>query len=273
MSVSCHAWATQPAGVSFCFFLPADPACTATGCGSRGGAKVRRMRDDCLPTALPFRARCPLPQTALLTNTLVCLPTGLGKTLIAAVVMHNFARWFPEARAACRAWCTRCLAGLLCTLPCRPGAHAACQACCARCLTQAQTAPWFARPVESIAALATCPPISRCCLPPCLQGKVVFVAPTKPLVAQQVDACHSFMGMSKAGFCELTGAAGNSAGRTLQGRRCVVLCAVVQCSRPDEAATRCFHHALRATTAASHHQCWLHWVNSKAPTHAMLNHG
>ncbi|PRW60577.1 Fanconi anemia group M isoform X3 [Chlorella sorokiniana] len=71
-------------------------------------------------------------QTALLTNTLVCLPTGLGKTLIAAVVMHNFARWFPE-------------------------------------------------------------------------GKVVFVAPTKPLVAQQVDACHSFMGMSKAGFCELTG--------------------------------------------------------------------
>ena len=35
-------------------------------------------------------------QTSLLTNTLVCLPTGLGKTLIAAVVMHNFCRWFPE---------------------------------------------------------------------------------------------------------------------------------------------------------------------------------
>ncbi len=33
---------------------------------------------------------------ALLQNTLVCLPTGLGKTLIAAVVMHNFCRWFPE---------------------------------------------------------------------------------------------------------------------------------------------------------------------------------
>lgn len=46
----------------------------------------------------------PAPQqTALLTNTLVCLPTGLGKTLIAAVVMHNFARWFPE----------------VCGLPCR----------------------------------------------------------------------------------------------------------------------------------------------------------
>ena len=35
-------------------------------------------------------------RTCLLCNTLVCLPTGLGKTLIAAVVMHNFTRWFPE---------------------------------------------------------------------------------------------------------------------------------------------------------------------------------
>ena len=34
--------------------------------------------------------------SALMRNTLVCLPTGLGKTLIAAVVMHNFTRWFPE---------------------------------------------------------------------------------------------------------------------------------------------------------------------------------
>lgn len=35
---------------------------------------------------------------ALGANTLVALPTGLGKTLIAAVVMLNFYRWFPEAR-------------------------------------------------------------------------------------------------------------------------------------------------------------------------------
>ena len=42
--------------------------------------------------------------------------------------------------------------------------------------------------------------------PPPPQGKVVFVAPTKPLVAQQEDACHSFMGMSRDSFCELTGA-------------------------------------------------------------------
>jgi Fanconi anemia group M protein len=70
--------------------------------------------------------------TALLQNTLVCLPTGLGKTLIAAVVMHNFSRWFPE-------------------------------------------------------------------------GKVVFVAPTKPLVSQQIEACRQFMGLSPQATAELTG--------------------------------------------------------------------
>jgi hypothetical protein len=37
---------------------------------------------------------------ALLSNTLVCYPTGLGKTLIAAVVMHNFVRWFPKVRTS-----------------------------------------------------------------------------------------------------------------------------------------------------------------------------
>jgi hypothetical protein len=42
-------------------------------------------------------------RSALLANTLVCLPTGLGKTLIAAVVMYNYYRWFPQgALAACR---------------------------------------------------------------------------------------------------------------------------------------------------------------------------
>jgi ERCC4-related helicase len=70
--------------------------------------------------------------TALLQNTLVCLPTGLGKTLIAAVVMHNFSRWFPES-------------------------------------------------------------------------KVVFVAPTKPLVSQQIEACRRFMGLSPEATAELTG--------------------------------------------------------------------
>ncbi len=46
---------------------------------------------------MPERAyQIDIINTALLQNTLVCLPTGLGKTLIAAVIMHNFTRWFPE---------------------------------------------------------------------------------------------------------------------------------------------------------------------------------
>ena len=46
----------------------------------------------------PREYQLELIQTALLQNTLVCLPTGLGKTLIAAVVMYNFSRWFPQVR-------------------------------------------------------------------------------------------------------------------------------------------------------------------------------
>ncbi|KAJ6627172.1 hypothetical protein B0H10DRAFT_1780302 [Mycena sp. CBHHK59/15] len=68
----------------------------------------------------------------LFENTIVALPTGLGKTFVAGVVMLNFYRWFPE-------------------------------------------------------------------------GKVVFVAPTKPLVAQQIDACHKTCGIPGSDAVELTG--------------------------------------------------------------------
>ncbi|CAH8451363.1 unnamed protein product [Schistosoma turkestanicum] len=37
-------------------------------------------------------------EQCLYKNTLVCLPTGLGKTFIAAVVMYNFFRWYPAGR-------------------------------------------------------------------------------------------------------------------------------------------------------------------------------
>ncbi|KAJ2796618.1 3'-5' DNA helicase, partial [Coemansia guatemalensis] len=36
-------------------------------------------------------------QRCIFQNTLVALPTGMGKTLIAAVVMANYARWFPNS--------------------------------------------------------------------------------------------------------------------------------------------------------------------------------
>jgi len=71
-------------------------------------------------------------KSALYRNTLVCLPTGLGKTFIAAVVMYNFWRWYPS-------------------------------------------------------------------------GKIVFLAPTKPLVAQQINACYEVMGIPSTDMAELTG--------------------------------------------------------------------
>ncbi|KAG8042322.1 hypothetical protein G9C98_004956 [Cotesia typhae] len=71
-------------------------------------------------------------KTALFQNTLVCLPTGLGKTFIAAVVMYNFWRWYPR-------------------------------------------------------------------------GIIVFLAPTKPLVAQQIEACHDIMGIPISQTIQLTG--------------------------------------------------------------------
>ncbi|XP_006896075.1 PREDICTED: Fanconi anemia group M protein [Elephantulus edwardii] len=85
------------------------------------------------PTNYPVRDyQLQIAQTALFCNTLVCLPTGLGKTFVAAVVMYNFYRWFPS-------------------------------------------------------------------------GKVVFMAPTKPLVAQQIEACYRVMGIPQLHMAEMTG--------------------------------------------------------------------
>lgn len=60
------------------------------------------------------------------------LPTGLGKTFIAAVVMYNFYRWYPH-------------------------------------------------------------------------GKIIFMAPTRPLVCQQIEACYNIMGIPQEVTAELTG--------------------------------------------------------------------
>lgn len=85
------------------------------------------------PTNYPVRNyQFDIVQQALFKNTLVTLPTGLGKTFIAAVVMYNFYRWYP-------------------------------------------------------------------------QGKVIFMAPTKPLVAQQIEACFNIMGIPQTDTAEMTG--------------------------------------------------------------------
>ncbi|XP_029350405.1 Fanconi anemia group M protein isoform X1 [Echeneis naucrates] len=88
------------------------------------------------PTNYPIREyQLKISEAALFQNTLVCLPTGLGKTFIASVVMYNFYRWYPS-------------------------------------------------------------------------GKIVFMAPTKPLVAQQIEACYKVMGIPQAHMAELTGTTG-----------------------------------------------------------------
>lgn len=85
------------------------------------------------PTNYPIREyQLKISEAALFQNTMVCLPTGLGKTFIAAVVMYNFYRWYPS-------------------------------------------------------------------------GKIVFMAPTKPLVAQQIEACFKVMGIPQGHMAELTG--------------------------------------------------------------------
>ncbi|KAL5249553.1 hypothetical protein ACHWQZ_G018427 [Mnemiopsis leidyi] len=85
------------------------------------------------PVNYPLRSyQFNIVQKALFWNTLVTLPTGLGKTFVAAVVIHNFYRWYPE-------------------------------------------------------------------------GKILFMAPTKPLVAQQIRACHDIVGIPQQDLGELTG--------------------------------------------------------------------
>ncbi|XP_020214184.1 DEAD-box ATP-dependent RNA helicase FANCM isoform X2 [Cajanus cajan] len=85
------------------------------------------------PVNVPLRDyQFGITQSALFSNTLVALPTGLGKTLIAAVVMYNYFRWFP-------------------------------------------------------------------------QGKIVFAAPSRPLVMQQIEACHNIVGIPQEWTVDMTG--------------------------------------------------------------------
>ena len=85
------------------------------------------------PSNMPIRSyQFTIIEQCLHKNTMVVLPTGLGKTFVAAVVMFNFYRWYPF-------------------------------------------------------------------------GKVIFMAPTKPLVNQQSEACYSIVGISKDDMTQMTG--------------------------------------------------------------------
>ncbi|XP_068631375.1 DEAD-box ATP-dependent DNA helicase Fancm isoform X2 [Battus philenor] len=85
------------------------------------------------PTNYPIRDyQFNIIKASILKNTLVSLPTGLGKTFIAAVIMYNFYRWYPL-------------------------------------------------------------------------GKIVFTAPTRPLVAQQIEACYNIIAIPPKDTIEMTG--------------------------------------------------------------------
>ncbi|GKY98162.1 hypothetical protein MPSEU_000774000 [Mayamaea pseudoterrestris] len=92
-----------------------------------------------------------MSSTAIFHNTLVSLPTGLGKTLIAAVVMYNYHRWFPT-------------------------------------------------------------------------GKVVFMAPTLPLVQQQIKACYQIMGIPTYVTAMLTGKVSQEKRLAIWQERSVFFC-------------------------------------------------
>ncbi|CAN1175609.1 DEAD-box ATP-dependent RNA helicase FANCM [Linum perenne] len=107
------------------------------GVSGEGGSCVEIDREAAktwiYPVNIPLRQyQLAITRTALFSNTLVALPTGLGKTLIAAVVMYNYFRWFPK-------------------------------------------------------------------------GKIVFTAPSRPLVIQQIEACHNIMGIPQEWAIEMTG--------------------------------------------------------------------
>eukprot|EP00095_Tigriopus_kingsejongensis_P003009 maker-scaffold170_size291898-snap-gene-0.16 protein:Tk03009 transcript:maker-scaffold170_size291898-snap-gene-0.16-mRNA-1 annotation:"hypothetical protein LOTGIDRAFT_127429" len=113
----------------------AAPPClpTATPQEDLPGFDVEAGRSWVYPINYPLRTyQYDIVKACLFQNTLVTLPTGLGKTFIAAVVMYNFFRWYPS-------------------------------------------------------------------------GKVVFMAPTKPLVGQQIEACFNIMGIPQIETMEMTG--------------------------------------------------------------------
>uniref|UniRef100_A0A8D3BDK8 ATP-dependent RNA helicase FANCM n=1 Tax=Scophthalmus maximus TaxID=52904 RepID=A0A8D3BDK8_SCOMX len=124
------------------------------------------------PTNYPIREyQLRISEAGLFQNTLVCLPTGLGKTFIAAVVMYNFYRWYPS-------------------------------------------------------------------------GKIVFMAPTKPLVAQQIEACYKVMGIPQAHMAELTGStAAKQRQEVWRSKRVFFLTPQVKCVVIDEAHKALGNHA------------------------------
>jgi fanconi anemia group M protein len=97
-------------------------------------------------------------EKALFTNSLIALPTGLGKTFIAAVVMYNYFRWFPEGN-------------VLFSI-----------------VTVTSPMVYFMNSLRKYM-------LRSCYLINGNLGKIIFAAPSRPLVAQQIEACYNTVGI------------------------------------------------------------------------------
>ena len=110
-----------------------DQAILSTQYYDTTGCDLSAVNEWFYPNNMPTRAyQYSIIEQCLHKNTMVVLPTGLGKTFVAAVVMLNFYRWYPN-------------------------------------------------------------------------GKIIFMAPTKPLVNQQSDACYKIVGILKEDMVQMTG--------------------------------------------------------------------
>ncbi|KAK9477076.1 P-loop containing nucleoside triphosphate hydrolase protein [Lipomyces japonicus] len=103
-----------------------------------------KLKTFIYPSNVPVREyQRVIAERALLSNVLCSLPTGLGKTLIAAVVMLNWYRWTTDS-------------------------------------------------------------------------KIVFVAPTRPLVAQQAEACFKMVGIPREDTAMLVGSSAGPSARDIE---------------------------------------------------------
>ncbi|VEU22830.1 DEKNAAC103906 [Brettanomyces naardenensis] len=125
------------------------------------------------PTNLQVRAyQESIVKHALMENVLCALPTGLGKTFIASTVMLNYYRWVSGREGG------------------GDGTGST-----ANGSTANRSAASTASSKSTTKALPQSASSASPAMPPTSSGLIIFMAPTRPLVAQQMHACYSITGI------------------------------------------------------------------------------